>query len=180
MTRWRAAAPPSPAASSSTRGIAGLRFAVADGHFARGGEPAALAAVGAVAEALGARDTVTLPEAHRARAAAMIITAAEGAQLHLPDLRSRPEEFDPLTRDRFLAGALLPATAYVAAQRFRAWYRARVAELFEGIDVHSRAHHAVRGAPHRPGADHGGGGGGPACDRRSDSIPSRCPSSGCP
>ena len=127
--------PAEPCRLELTRGIAGLRFAVADGHFARGGEPAALAAVGAVAEALGARDTVTLPEAHRARAAAMIITAAEGAQLHLPDLRARPEEFDPLTRDRFLAGALLPATAYVAAQRFRAWYRARVAELFEGIDV---------------------------------------------
>jgi AtzE family amidohydrolase len=127
--------PAEPCGPELSRGIARLRFAVADGHFARGGEPAALAAVGTVAEALGARDTVTIPEAHRARAAAMIITAAEGAQLHLPDLRTRPDEFDPLTRDRFLAGALLPATAYVAAQRFRAWYRARVAELFEGVDV---------------------------------------------
>jgi len=127
--------PAEPCGPELSRGVAGLRFAVADGHFARGGEPAALAAVGTVAEALRARDTVTIPEAHRARAAAMIITAAEGAQLHLPDLRTRPDEFDPLTRDRFLAGALLPATAYVAAQRFRAWYRARVAELFEGVDV---------------------------------------------
>ena len=37
--------------------------------------------------------------------------------------------------DRFLAAALLPATAYVAAQRFRAWYRARVRALFERVDV---------------------------------------------
>ena len=29
--------------------------------------------------------------------------------LHLTDLRRRAQDFDPLTRDRFLAGALLPA-----------------------------------------------------------------------
>jgi AtzE family amidohydrolase len=127
--------PAEPVRRELASGIAGIRFAVADGHFARGGEPDALAAVRTVADALGARGGVTIPEAHRARAAAMIITAAEGAQLHLPDLRTRPDEFDPLTRDRFLAGALVPATAYVAAQRFRAWYRARVAALFEQIDV---------------------------------------------
>jgi AtzE family amidohydrolase len=127
--------PAEPCRHELRRGIAGIRFAVADDHFARGGEPEALAAVSAVAEALSARDRVTIPEAHRARAAAMVITAAEGAQLHLPDLRARPDEFDPLTRDRFLAGALIPAAAYVAAQRFRAWYRARVAALFERIDV---------------------------------------------
>jgi AtzE family amidohydrolase len=127
--------PAEPSRRELASGIAGIRFAVADGHFARGGEPDVLAAVRTVADALGARDAVTIPEAHRARAAAMIITAAEGAQLHLPDLRRRPDEFDPLTRDRFLAGALIPAAAYVAAQRFRAWYRARVAALFEQIDV---------------------------------------------
>jgi len=127
--------PPEPSRRELARGIAGIRFAVADGHFARGGEPGALAAVRTVADALGARGVVTIPEAHRARAAAMIITSAEGAQLHLADLRTRPDAFDPLTRDRFLAGALIPAAAYVAAQRFRAWYRARVAALFDGIDV---------------------------------------------
>jgi AtzE family amidohydrolase len=127
--------PAEPSRRELGRGIAGIRFAVADGHFARGGEPEALAAVRTVADALGARGVVTIPEAHRARAAAMIITSAEGAQLHLADLRTRPDEFDPLTRDRFLAGALIPAAAYVAAQRFRAWYRARVAALFDEIDV---------------------------------------------
>ena len=127
--------PAEPSGRELASGIAGIRFAVADGHFARGGEPEALAAVRTVADSLGARGVVTIPEAHRARAAAMIITSAEGAQLHLADLRTRPDEFDPLTRDRFLAGALIPAAAYVAAQRFRAWYRARVAALFDQIDV---------------------------------------------
>ncbi len=127
--------PAEPTRRELLAGIAGIRFAVADGYFARGGEPEALSAVTTVADALGARAAVTSPEAHRARAAAMIITAAEGAQLHLPDLRTRPDAFDPHTRDRFLAGALIPATAYVAAQRFRAWYRARVAALFDQVDV---------------------------------------------
>ncbi len=106
-----------------------------DGHFARGGEPEAFAAVGQVAAALGVSRRVTIPEAHRARAAAMVITASEGANVHLADLKRRPQDFDPLTRDRFLAGALVPAAVYVQAQRFRAWYRARVAELFAEVDV---------------------------------------------
>lgn len=116
-------------------GIDGLRIAVLDGHFARGGGPEVFAAVARVAAALGASRRVTIPEAHRARAAAMVITASEGANAHLADLKRRPHDFDPLTRDRFLAGALVPAAAYVQAQRFRAWYRARVAELFGEVDV---------------------------------------------
>jgi AtzE family amidohydrolase len=127
--------PAAPVRHELDRGVAGLRIAVADGHFARGGEPDALAAVGEVARALDAGATVTIPEAHRARAAAMVITAAEGGQLHLADLRTRADEFDPMTRDRFLAAALVPAAAYIAAQRFRAWYRGRVRALFERVDV---------------------------------------------
>ncbi len=115
--------------------IDGLRIAVLDGHFARGGEPEAFAAVAAVAAALGVSRRATIPEAHRARAAAMVITACEGAAVHLNDLRTRPQDFDPLTRDRFLAGALVPGVVYHQAQRFRAWYRARVAELFREVDV---------------------------------------------
>ena len=57
--------------------------------------PEAFAAVAAVAAALGVERRVTVPEAARARAAAFLITAAEGANLHLPDLRTRPQDFDP-------------------------------------------------------------------------------------
>jgi AtzE family amidohydrolase len=117
------------------QGMDGLRIAVLDGHFARGGEPEAFAAVAAVAAALGVSRRATIPEAHRARAAAMVITACEGAVVHLADLKARPQDFDPLTRDRFLAGALVPGVVYQQAQRFRAWYRARVAEVFREVDV---------------------------------------------
>ena len=116
-------------------GTEGLRIAVADGHFATRGEPEVFAAVESVAKALGAVHRVTIPENDRARAAATIITASEGASLHMEDLRTRPLDFDPMTRDRFLAGALLPAALYLRAQRFRSWYRAQVRKIFREVDV---------------------------------------------
>jgi aspartyl-tRNA(Asn)/glutamyl-tRNA(Gln) amidotransferase subunit A len=127
--------PAEPVLPHLDAGIDGLRIAVAGGHFARGGDPDAFAAVARAAEVLGARGTVELPEAHRARAAAYLITAAEGATLHLDRLRTRPQDFDPAVRDRLSAGAMIPAPHVERAQRFRRWYRARVLELFETVDV---------------------------------------------
>ena len=43
------------------------------------------------------------------RAAAFMITASEGGALHLPELRERRDDMEPLSRDRLAAGALLPA-----------------------------------------------------------------------
>jgi AtzE family amidohydrolase len=127
--------PVQPAAPQLRRGTDGLRIAVAEGHFARNGLPYCFEAVGAVARALDATARVAIPDAALARSAAFLITMAEGANLHLPDLRTRPADFDPATRDRFLAGALLPATWVIQAQRLRAAYRAKMLKLFEAVDV---------------------------------------------
>lgn len=127
--------PPEPALPSLNSGLEGLRVAVAGGYFARGGDPEAFAAVTLVADALGAGRTVDLPEAHRARAAAYLITAAEGATLHLDRLRTRPQDFDPAVRDRLIAGAMIPAAHVERAQRFRRWYRNAVLDLFGDVDV---------------------------------------------
>ena len=59
----------------------------------------------------------------------------EGAALHLDRLRQRPGDFDPDTRDRFLAGAMLPAVWIGKAQKFRRWYRDAVLKLFADVDV---------------------------------------------
>lgn len=118
-----------------TQNIDNLRIAIADDYFIKGANPQALAAVEQVARALDVRDYITIPEAHRARAAAFVITASEGANLHLEKLRERPQDFDPATRDRFLAGALIPSSWYIQAQRFRKWYRDRVREIFQNVDV---------------------------------------------
>ncbi|MDJ0690486.1 MAG: AtzE family amidohydrolase [Xenococcaceae cyanobacterium MO_188.B32] len=117
------------------RGIEGVKIAVADDYFAEGAEPEALAAVETVAELLGVTARVTIPETDRAKAAAYIITAAEGANWHLPNLRSRPQDFDPATRGRFLAGALIPATWYLQAQRFRRWYRQQFQSIWQQVDI---------------------------------------------
>ena len=127
--------PPEPCLTQLEQGIEGLRIAIATDYFAKGAYPEALEVVEQVARALGVRECVTLPEAHRARAAAYIITASEGGNLHLDDLRSRPHDFDLATRDRFLAGTLIPANWYIQAQRFRSWYRDRVREVFQNVDV---------------------------------------------
>lgn len=127
--------PPQPCLPQLDRGIEGLRIAVADGYFAQGGEPEVFEAVAKVARALDISASVTIPEPHRARAAAFMITASEGANLHFANLRSRPQDFDPATRDRFLAGALIPATWYIQAQRFRQWYRDRLREIFQNLDI---------------------------------------------
>ncbi|MBL8707297.1 MAG: AtzE family amidohydrolase [Rhodospirillales bacterium] len=127
--------PREPSLPGLKSGIAGLRIAVAGDYFQRGATPDALAAVELVAKALRAKATVTLPEAARARAAAFLITASEGANLHLERLRTRAADFDPATRDRLLAGALAPAQWYLQAQRFRRWYREQVLALFREVDI---------------------------------------------
>ncbi|MER2263904.1 AtzE family amidohydrolase [Methylobacterium oxalidis] len=127
--------PAEPAGPSLEAGIGSLRFAVAGGYFARMGERDAFAAVAAVARALAAERIVEIPEAARARAAAYLITAAEGASLHLERLRARPRDFDPAVRDRLIAGAMIPAPVVDRAQRFRRWYRDAVGALFREVDV---------------------------------------------
>lgn len=127
--------PPEPCLPQINQDISGIRIAIADDYFVKGATPEALAAVETVARALDVNEYVTIPEADRARAAAFVITATEGANLHLEKLRSRPQDFDPATRDRFLAGALIPSSWYLQAQRFRRWYRDRVREIFQNIDI---------------------------------------------
>jgi aspartyl-tRNA(Asn)/glutamyl-tRNA(Gln) amidotransferase subunit A len=127
--------PAEPVAPLLAQNIGGLRIAIAGGHFQKNVFPEAIEAVARIAKALDATGVVELPEAARARAAAYVITTAEGASLHLDRLRKRPNDFDPAVRDRLLAGAMVPAPLVDRAQKFRRWYRAQVLELFKSVDV---------------------------------------------
>ncbi len=113
--------------------IPGLRIAVAGDYFL--GTPEVQAVVQKVAKALEVTKTVTLPDAQAARAAAFLITMAEGATLHLDRLRQRPDDFDPEVRDRLLAGTMLPAVWVERAQKLRRVFRERVLKLFDGVDA---------------------------------------------
>jgi AtzE family amidohydrolase len=124
-----------PVAGLLGRGVEGLRIGRLGGYFEQHAGPAARAAVAQAATALGATRIVEWPDAALARAAAFVTTAAEGGALHLPTLRTRAVEYEPLSVDRFIAGALQPAEWLLRAQRFRPLYRERVQALFADWDV---------------------------------------------
>src|SRR5258706_3127984 len=101
------------------KGVYNLRIALAGGYLEQNCEPEVYALVKAAAQRLGVARTVEIPDVAAGRAAAFVITASEGAQLHLPNLRKRLADFEPLIQDRLLAGALMPAAWYLKAQRVR-------------------------------------------------------------
>ena len=124
-----------PVAGAIGNGVQGLRIGILDGYFHDHATPAARTVAALAAAALGAQAQVHWPDAQRARAAAFIITASEGGSLHLHDLRTRAGDFEPLSVDRFIAGALQPAHWYLMAQRYRRVYRDQVNALFEHWDL---------------------------------------------
>jgi AtzE family amidohydrolase len=117
------------------KGAKGLRIAKLEGYFAKMGEPEAYAAADRVAAALGVSETAELEDAGVARASAYLITASEGAALHLDRLRARAADFDPDVRDRLIAGAMIPATWTIQAQKIRRYFRVQVRKVFERFDV---------------------------------------------
>jgi len=129
--------PPSsePVAGSLERGSDGLRVGVLGGWFGRNTTAEAADAVARAAEALRAHRQVVLDGVEAGRAAAFVITNVESSRFHLDRLRTRSFDFDPDTRDRFLAGALLPGGWYVRAQQVRRWWALRFAAVFAAVDV---------------------------------------------
>lgn len=109
-----------------------IRVARLGGRFRENVDPDQIAAMDAIAPDAPILD---LPDIARARSAAFLITAAEGGALHREALGRDAMAFDPATRDRLLAGALLPDSLYQAAQAFRAQYKQRIVEIMATHDV---------------------------------------------
>jgi Asp-tRNA(Asn)/Glu-tRNA(Gln) amidotransferase A subunit family amidase len=107
---------------------------VLGGWFREMALPEALTAVDRVAAALGTTRLVDWPEVH-APAPPPSSSPRQKAALHLNDLRQRAHDFEPLSRDRFLANALLPAAWVVQAQRVRHWFARQVAGRLQTVDV---------------------------------------------
>ena len=126
--------PAEPVVELLDRGVEDLRVAVAGGYF-KGRNAEVVSAVDRVAAALGANRDIEIPQAERARAAAFVITSSEGGSLHLSRLRTRARDFDPAVRDRLIAGAMVPASLVMKAQKFRRWYRGEVLKLFAEVDA---------------------------------------------
>jgi len=112
-----------------------LRAAVLNGWFTHGASAEVLSALSAVGHALNADLGVELAGAEAARSAAFCLSAYEGSRLHMADLKTRPQDFDPAVRDRLLAGALLPDEERQRALRFRAVFQDAAAGLFDRYDI---------------------------------------------
>ena len=121
-------------------GIKGLRVGYC-GAFNRDGEVDAeqTAALDATAQAvakLGAEVIeVALPPNVQFQACARAISPSESFAIHAQDLRTRPELYARVTRERLMLGGFLTATQYVQAQRLRRILTRKVDALFETVDV---------------------------------------------
>lgn len=124
-----------PALTTLNDSVSGLRVGVLGGFFSQWCDDEARQAVAQVAAALGASEEIILEDAALARSAAFILSASEGGNHYLPQLRQHPELFEPHSRERLLAGAMLPGTWYVQAQRFRRHFRDQVLPLFDQVDI---------------------------------------------
>jgi 1-carboxybiuret hydrolase len=123
-----------PLSASSVDGGT-LRIAALGGYFNDLADTEARDAVALVARVLGVTRTLEWNSASKARAAAFVVTCSEGGALHAPGLRSRYDEYEPLSRDRLVAGALVPTPWYLAAQKWRSRCRSDLLNLFQDVDV---------------------------------------------
>jgi AtzE family amidohydrolase len=112
-----------------------LRVARLGGYFDVNAGAYATATSKLAASLLGASDEVELPNAGLGRAAAFLITNAEGGALHTSLLRTHQADLEPLSVDRFIAGALSPAQWYLKAQRYRRHFRDQALKLFDKHDI---------------------------------------------
>ncbi|MFT4246700.1 MAG: AtzE family amidohydrolase, partial [Pseudomonas sp.] len=117
------------------RDAATLRIARLGGWFARDLDAELAAGLDALTAHLGVGSVRELPDAQRARAAAFVMTAAEGGHRHREALAAHAASFDPATRDRLLAGLQLPASAIADARRFIDWFATAMERLWDEVDV---------------------------------------------
>lgn len=115
--------------------ISGLRIAQVGGWFERDVDQDILQVIQEVMSLLGQSNKIELPHIEQVRTASYLMTASEGGNLHLPNLRTQPLDYDPATRDRLMAGALLPVSSYLQAQEIRTWFQNYLAEVFKEYDL---------------------------------------------
>jgi aspartyl-tRNA(Asn)/glutamyl-tRNA(Gln) amidotransferase subunit A len=78
---------------------------------------------------------VSLPPLIDWRASGLVILLAEGFAVHAHWMRTRPERYGELLRDRLALGALISGADYVQAQRRRAELNAALARVLDTCDV---------------------------------------------
>lgn len=122
-------------------GVKGLRVGVLRESFLTPGHgnPEAMAAAEKAIEefeALGAVVTdITIPSIGFASLAWLIITQSEMFGYHHVGLRTEPEKYGDLFRQRLYFASLLSSADYIRAQQFRSRFRREFAEAFANVDI---------------------------------------------
>jgi aspartyl-tRNA(Asn)/glutamyl-tRNA(Gln) amidotransferase subunit A len=122
------------------KGVAGLTIGRARAYDIEAGVDAeVMAAVDGAAEqwrALGAKIVdVALPSKRRMDACIQTILIAEGFAIHGEWLRTRPQDYGRVTRERLMMGAFVTGGEYVQAQRLRRIITAEVDAVLAGCDA---------------------------------------------
>jgi aspartyl-tRNA(Asn)/glutamyl-tRNA(Gln) amidotransferase subunit A len=121
-------------------GIKGLRVGYCSG-FNRDGEigPEQTAALDKTAQLLAKEGAeiieVALPPNAQFQACARTISHSESFAIHADVLRTKPELYARVTRERLMLGGFLTAAQYVQAQRLRRILTRKVDALFGTVDV---------------------------------------------
>jgi aspartyl-tRNA(Asn)/glutamyl-tRNA(Gln) amidotransferase subunit A len=121
-------------------GVAGLTIGRARAYDIEAGVDAEMmGAVDAAAEkwrAMGAKIVdVVLPSKQRMDACIQTILLAEGFAIHGEWLRTRPQDYGRVTRERLMMGAFVTGGEYVQAQRLRRIITAEVDAVLAGCDA---------------------------------------------
>ncbi len=92
-------------------------------------------AIGVLGGAVASVDEMELPSSDDLLATEFVILFAEAAAVHQPWLRTRPQDYAALTRERLEAGTVIPAIHYLDAQRRRRSLLEEFTKLHERFDV---------------------------------------------
>jgi aspartyl-tRNA(Asn)/glutamyl-tRNA(Gln) amidotransferase subunit A len=89
-----------------------------------------------VLEDLGANLVeVTIPSLEYVRAANTIIMLSEAYAYHEKNLKTRPQDFGEMVRDRFRIGGLFQSSDYVQSLRCRQIVKKEFAQVFQQVDL---------------------------------------------
>ncbi len=132
--------PPSEAAAAVRVPVEAPRIGVAGEFFDRNSSADVRAHTGSVAEKLcaaGARvESFTLSGSFEGiHEAQLAIDYSECSMVHRETFRERPDDYAPNVRSRIESGMLIPAAAYVQAQRLRCRFRCDMDEALRGYDA---------------------------------------------
>jgi len=121
-------------------GVSGLKIGLPKEYFAEAMDDQVRAAVTAAVKKLSSLgavvEEVSLPHCSRYAPPTFVALAmTEASSVHARDLRSKPNEYSPETRELLHMGMLIPARRYVQAQRVRTLLVRDLDEALKRVDV---------------------------------------------